>query len=201
MNTDSVAYTYAMALSQLDGVDLKKIEAELSIVEEIFQSKEIKGYFESPAIPLSGKKERLKNAIGSKVSIEVLNFLFLILDKHRETYISEICAALTEIADKQFNRVRPHVILSRQYPEDELKKIMTSIEALISARRKDFGINDDQAKLEFIPKVQVQPDMLGGIYMRVGDYMWDSSISRFLKDWKHKVLSGTIEQDAVITAD
>jgi F-type H+-transporting ATPase subunit delta len=190
-----------MALSQIDGVDLGKIETELSLVSDVFQNTEIALYFESPAITIVAKKEKLKTVFGKLISIEVLNFLFLVLDKRRETYILEICAALTEIADKQFNRVRPFVILSRKYPEGELAKIMSAIEALISARRKDFGIENENAKLEFIPMVRVQPDLLGGIYMRVGDYLWDSSISRFLKDWKNRVLSGTVDQNAAISAE
>jgi len=201
MNTNSVAYTYAMALTQVDGVDLKKIEPEMNLVSQAFQDPAVELYFESPTISLAAKKEKLKKVFEKTVSKEVLNFLFLVFDKKRQTSILEICAALTEIADKQFNRVRPFVILSRNYPENELGKIMSAIEALISARRKDFGIENQTAKLEFIPRVQVQPDLLGGIYMRVGDYLWDSSISRFLKDWKNKVLSGTVDQDAAITAD
>ncbi|MDH4263573.1 MAG: ATP synthase F1 subunit delta [Spirochaetia bacterium] len=201
MNTDSVAYTYAMALSQIDGVDLKKKEAEMILVSEAFQSPEIKLYFDSPTISIADKKEKLKKAFGQSVSKEVLNFLFLVLDKHRETFILSICAGLTEIADKEFNRVRPYVILSRNYPEKELKKIISEIEALINVHRKDFGIENQSDKIEFIHKVEVQPDLLGGIYMRVGDYMWDSSLSRFLKDWKQRVLSGAVDQNAVIVAE
>jgi F-type H+-transporting ATPase subunit delta len=201
MNTDSVAFTYAMALAQVDGIDLKKTEAEINLVSEIFKTPEIALYFDSPAISLAAKKEKLKKAFEKNVSTEVLNFLFLILDKHRETYIPEICAALTEIADKQFTRVRPYIILSRNYADKELKKIMSEVEALVTVRRKDFGIEDENAKIEFIPRVEVQPDLLGGIYMRVGDYIWDSSLSRFLKDWKTRVLSGAVDQDAVIAPE
>ena len=201
MNTDSIAYTYAMALAQGEGADLKKLEQEMILVAEIFQSPEIALYFESPAIARAVKKEKLKQTIGKGVSKEVLNFLFLVFDKGRETYIKNICTAFMEIADKEFNRIRPYIVLSREYPEKELKKLLSEIEALITVRRKDFGIEDENAKIEFIPQVHVQPDLLGGVYLRVGDYMWDSSLSRYLKDWKQRVLSGVVDQNAAIVAE
>jgi len=201
MSTNSIAYTYALALSQTDGIDLKKVEAEINLVREVFQTPEVRLYFESPAIPVAVKKEKLKNMFGKNLSAGVLNFLFLVLDKRRVTSVLEICSSFMEITDRQFNRVRPYIILSREYPDKELKKIMSEVEALINVRRKDFGIENENEKIEFIPRVEIQPDLLGGIYMRVGDYMWDSSLGRFLKDWKQRVLSGAVEQDKAITTE
>ncbi|MDH4199418.1 MAG: ATP synthase F1 subunit delta [Spirochaetia bacterium] len=189
-----------MALSSVDGVDLKKTEEELLLVSGVLKNEDIKKYFLYPKISQAEKKEKLKNAFAALVSKTVMNFLYLLIDKNRENHIQQISHAFTQIVDQEYDRVRPHVSLSRNYPEAELQKILTMVEGLVSAKRDAFGISSP-AKLEFLPETEVKPEMLGGIYLRLGDYMWDSSISRFLRDWKVKVLSGTIEKDAVISAD
>lgn len=129
-----------------------------------------------------------------------MNFLFLLVDKNRENSISEISKAFSRIVDEKYDRVRLRVAVSRKYSDADLKKIYTMVEELVSAKRESFGISG-KAKLEFLPETEVKPEMLGGIYLRIGDYMWDSSINRYLRDWKVKVLSGTIDKDAVISAD
>jgi F-type H+-transporting ATPase subunit delta len=201
MNTESVAYVYALALSQADGADLKKIEEEMAIVAKVFQDDDVKKYFESPRVSSALKKEQLKKTFDGKISDLALNFLFLLVDKRRDHQILEIYAALTEIGDKQFNRVRPKISVSRNYPEGEVTKIVDMVKDLITTRRSSFGLKEDNAKLEFIPEIQVKPELVGGIYLRVGDYMWDSSVSRYLKDWKHNVLSGAIENENIISVD
>ena len=57
------------------------------------------------------------------------------------------------------------------------RKFMQWWKTYFAAERESFGISGEKAKLEFIPETEVKPDMLGGIYLRVGDYMWDSSIN------------------------
>jgi len=201
MNTESVAYVYALALSQADGADLKKIEEDMTIVASVFKDDEVIKYFESPRVTSAAKKEQLKKSFGGKISELVLNFLFLLVDKQRDHQVLEIYAALTEIADRQFNRVRPKIYLSRNYPESEVSKIVEMVNNLISSSRTSFGLKEGNSQLEFIPEIQVDPEMLGGINLRVGDYLWDSSVSRYLKDWKNSVLSGVIDKDKIISVD
>lgn len=198
MDTESVAYVYATALSQVEETDLKKVEEEMSAVAAVFKDSDIKSYFESPKIPTGEKKENFKKAFGDKLSPLVMNFLYLLVDKRRDDQIPAISAALTDIADKEFGRVRPHIVLSRKYSEAEIKEITSMVENMISTQRKDFGLEDYKKDLEFIPEIEYKPEMLGGVYLRVGDYMVDFSISRYLKDWKTKVLSGPIGKEAII---
>ena len=42
MTDGAVAYTFAMALSQVDGVDLKKTEEDLSLLSEVFSNGDCK---------------------------------------------------------------------------------------------------------------------------------------------------------------
>jgi len=197
MDKDSIAYRYAAALSEIDGVDLRQVEEELnSLVAAMVKENSIQVYFESPQIPSVDKKKKITAALSGKVSANVNNLLCLLIDKGRETHLSEVASALTAIVDEKFNRVRPYVYLGKDFSDDKKKGIAQEVETLIQKNRSEFGVAE-KGDLEFITTISTDSEMLGGVILRVGDNMWDASVSRFLKDWRTRVLANPVSSAAM----
>lgn len=199
MNTDSIAYQYAEALAEIGGKDLLKMETELLAIRDVASSDTaLSVYFESPRVNSDVKKEQFKKAFGGKVSDTMLNFLFILVEKRRESQLLPICDAFVELVDIQFNRVRPTVYVSRDFDDADIKKINELVESVILSNKSAFGLNEQIDKFEFIISNEVNPELIGGIALRVGDSYWDASVSRFLKDWKTHIGSKQINEHALM---
>ncbi len=199
MNTDSVAYQYAEALAEIGEKDLLKMEAGLISVRDVLSAEPgLMSYFESPRVPADLKKSQLKKAFGGKVDENIANFLNVLVEKRREPFLLDICDAFIELVDIKFNRVRPIVYVSREFESSDLKKINELVEKVILNNKSGFGLNEKADKFEFIITNEVRPEILGGIALRVGDSYWDASVSRYLKDWRIRIGSQQINEQALI---
>lgn len=202
MNTDSVAYQYATALAELEGVDGTKVEKDLLLISQVFLDNEkLRIYYESPRVDASGKTKAIKAAFGKHLGEEaVLNLMFLLIDKGREEVILGICDAFVEIMDRKLNRVRPRVILSHKYDKAGVDEIVKLVEDVVDQNRAQFGLGDIQGKIEFFVTTEVDSDILGGLALRIGDYYWDATVSRYLRDWRLRVSARHINKEQLVVS-
>jgi len=197
----SVSHIYAEALSSIDGINLEKIEAELLLFSNLLKSnRDLELFFESPKVPALIKKEKIKKSVVSKFSNEVLNLLYILIDKRRTNDFSAIVEAFVKINDSKFNRVRPKIVLGKELSKEGMADIEKEVEALLVSKGKKFGavINKETT---FIPETLVNADLLGGFTLRVGDYQWDASVSNYIKTWKRNVLSAQIDEKTAHSID
>ena len=201
MNTDSVAYQYATALAGLDGVDGTQVENDLLVVRQVFlDNKELRIYYESPRVGSTEKRKAIQNAFGKHIGESTLNLLFLLIDKGREEAILGICDAFVEIMDHKLNRVRPRVIVSREFDKAGIEEIVNLVEQVIDKNRAQFGLGAIQGKIEFFVTTEVDTEILGGISLRIGDYNWDATVSRYLHDWRSRIFARHIEKEQLVAS-
>ncbi|MES0488633.1 MAG: ATP synthase F1 subunit delta [Leptospirales bacterium] len=193
MNTDSAAYRYSTALSEIEGADLKKMEESLQTVVTLFaDNPELKSFYESPKVPAEKKKTAIESAFRKAIDGEVLSLLLVLINKGRTTLLDNISRGFTELVDIAFNRVRPLITLSRDFPEKDIKAIVNKVEELIKNHGDQFGVVDGKT-VEFIPRLTTDESLLGGVILRVGDYQWDSSVKTYLREWKLRVHGSRID--------
>ena len=201
MAKESASYIYAEALSSIAGINLEKTEAELLLFNNLLKSnRDLELFFESPKVPAIVKKEKIKKGVVNKFSNEVLNLLYILIDKRRTKEFSAIVEAFVKINDSKFNRVRPKIVIGKELSKDGLADIEKEIESLLVSKGKKFGavINKETT---FIPETLVNSDLLGGFTLRVGDYQWDASVSNYIKTWKKNVLSAQIDEKTAHSID
>jgi len=193
MNTDSAAYRYSAALSEVEGVDLNEIEQSLQTVVDLFASNpELKAFYESPKVPADKKKIAIQSAFAKSIDGKVLSLLLVLIDKRRTALLDNISLGFTELVDKALNRVRPLITLSRDFSESDLKVILSKVEELIKNHGDQFGV-DNGKSADLIPKLTTDESLLGGVILRIGDYQWDSSVKTYLQEWKLKVHGSRID--------
>ena len=181
---NEVSKRYATALLDTAGADGLALEEQLmSICNAFKQDDKMQNLFETPRISSDAKKEIFKRAFGSKVDPIVLSFISLLIDKNREEAIYGITDALILENNRRLGRVRAQVTVSSKDHFDS--SIEQEIKALIENNKERFGITA-KAQLNIEVSVTENSALLGGLELKVDDYLWDASVISYLKNWKRK---------------
>jgi F-type H+-transporting ATPase subunit delta len=107
-----------------------------------------------------------------------LNFLLLILDKKRETYLELIFKEYEEMADESRNIKKAELISAMAVSDEDIK---TLSETLSSSTGKTIQL-----------KLIIDPAIIGGIKIRMGDKIIDASVAKKLEMLKNNLKSAKI---------
>lgn len=170
METGSVARRYATALTQVAQAHglLDKIEQELGgLAARIETDAELQKVLIHPEVTPQSKKEILTRLFAKEVSPYVLNLLKLLVDKDRFGHLQEINAAYRMLANRIRRKIPVEVVTARPLtPEDQA--------ALAGKLSRASGW---QVELD----TRVDPAVLGGIRVRIGDRVIDGTVARRLE--------------------
>ena len=166
MRTETIARNYAEALFDLAEragqpdryADL--IDAVAAAVETV---PKVKAVLMSPRVP-KAEKARFLGAALKQAPREFVLWLQAVVKRGRQQILREIAIEYQALVDHKLNRVRASVTLARK-PDDKLKKI---IEDRLSR----------QLDKEVIAAYLIDPEILGGTIIRVGDRVLDGSVRR-----------------------
>ncbi|WP_082232673.1 F0F1 ATP synthase subunit delta [Halobacillus massiliensis] len=178
MSGTIIAKRYANALFQIgeEQSKLDKIESELRALRQIFKdNKQLDSFLKHPRLSVDEKKQMLKGTLKG-FSKETINTMMLLIDRHREEIISDM-------AD--------HFILKMNDMKGIADATVYSVSPLSDIEKK--RISDT-----FAPKVGKQslnltnvidPSILGGIRLRVGNRIFDGSVSGKLSRIERELVS------------
>ncbi len=181
-----VATTYARALLE---VGQEKGEADAyaeeltTLCDDVFASGGLKVFFESPKIPREEKDKVLVKALEGKTSQSVLNLVRMLIKRGRQPLLGEIAEAYAGLNDEAQGRA--HVWITSATP--------------LSAASKDKIVALLKKKLskEIIPEEKVDPDLLGGMTIRIGDTVIDGSVRSRLNEIGERVAAQRLGSDLI----
>jgi F-type H+-transporting ATPase subunit delta len=174
---EEIARVYATALfaAAKDRGKLDAIRDQLAqFVEALEDSKELRLYLFSPYFSSAEKIEGLEKAI-TDAEPEVLNFLELLLEKGRMPVIFRIQRQYNELWNKENKRLGVTVTSAVELDPEIAKRIGKEIE-------EQTG---NTVELES----RVDPDILGGLVVQVGNMVLDTSIRNRLEKLRKSVAS------------
>lgn len=175
-----VSKKYAMALFEA-GLDLEKIHefnGQLEILEKIFKEHlKLVQIFSHPKIRKEEKKELIDKLFKDKVSWEIVNFLYVLIDKRRERHILDIIQEYKVMFNKHEEIVK--VVAVTAIPMEERYK----------AKLKVVLSNKLMKKVEL--ENMVDPGILGGVILKFENKLVDGSVKGKLEDLG-KVIGGNI---------
>ena len=166
MRAPSVARNYAEALFTLGEHGGRTAEyAELieAVAAAIGSSPEVEAVLISPRVPKAAKADLLARAL-PEAPKDFVRFLQSVVRRGRQSLFGEIAEAYQALLDVQLNRVRANVVVARE-PNTELRESIR--QALATALGKDV-----------LPQFTVDPEILGGTIVRVGERVYDGSVRR-----------------------
>lgn len=160
-----VARRYARALFELarDRNMVAETETQLKLaVDTIRSSPEFRNLLASPNVPTSAKIETLRRAFGSSVSEMVLNTLCLLVERRRHDLLPAVLEAYSQVAGEALGRVEARVVSARPLSDEEKERLAAAFGAKLG---KDVRVH-----------VSVDPSLLGGLTVRIGDTLYDGSL-------------------------
>jgi F-type H+-transporting ATPase subunit delta len=138
-------------------------------------SPEAQAVLMSPKVTKARKAELLSAALPGSEAKELVHFLRAVVQRGRQLALSEIARQYAALVDVKHNRVRAGITLART-PDAELQA------AISAALGKALG-------KEAVPTFTVEPEILGGVIVRVGDRVLDGSVRRKLAQLRRQLLA------------
>ena len=181
MSGSRAAIRYAKAILSFALEQQKEVEVNndmLLVAKTINDSKDLQLFLSSPVLKTEEKKATLKEVFESKTSSLTIGLINLLIDNKRLDILSEVAKKYTVIYDS--------------LKGIEIAKVTTAIpltEALNTlVLNKVKEITGKEATIENI----VNPDIIGGFILRIGDIQYDSSIANKLQVLKRQFANETL---------
>jgi len=173
MKNARAALRYAKAILNLakDSNDESAVHEDMQLIAAtIADSKEFSIVLESPVIKAADKMNVLKATFSSKINNITLGLFNLLQENKRIEMLEAIAKQYTIIYD--FDKNIQVAKVTTAVP------ISPEIEAQVLA--KIVALTGEKANLEN----EINPSILGGFILRVGDVQYDASISNHLSELK-----------------
>lgn len=162
---------YASSLFEA-GLDLDKIEKfyeELNFIENVFGSEpKLFQIFIHPRISKDEKKSLVEEIFGHRISKEVLNFLFIIIDKRREKNLFKI--------------IEEYEFIFNEYKEIVNVVAITAVPMREKSKEKLKKVLQDKFNKEIQLSNEVDESIIGGVLLRMDNSIIDSTLKSRLKD-------------------
>ena len=180
MSNSRISKRYAGALFSLGEEDgsFAAYGRELEEFKDFFlKNADFGNAITNPIYKLEERKNVLKFVLGkSNFSNLVKNFLNLLLDKNRMDSIEAIADKYAMLTDEASNIAHAEVITARPLKDDTLQKVVNSLKEMTS---KDIKA-----------EVKEDPELIGGIVVKIGDLVLDGSVKAQLEGLKESFRRG-----------
>jgi F-type H+-transporting ATPase subunit delta len=163
--SDPVARMYAVALYETarDKGVVGDVLKGLQAVYSAWADKSFRDFFTSPRIPRPVKMKGMEEALTGRVSVEVLNFVKVLILKGREPQFDNIYDAFHMYRDAAENRVHAWVDAGSDFSETEKNELKAALSAASGGKEVMLHYNH-------------KPELLGGAKVRLGDKLIDNTL-------------------------
>lgn len=177
MSQSVVAKRYALALFELaqQNGQTVSVQDDLRELKKVFQDNEELGQLlGSPKLTVAKKKELLSQLFNG-VQPLVMNTLQLLLDKKRIDEIINLIDDYNEFANDAAGVAEAKVYSTRPLTEEESQSISTAFAQKVGKQ---------SLRIENI----IDPSLIGGIRLQIGNRIYDSSVSAKLERLKRDLI-------------
>jgi F-type H+-transporting ATPase subunit delta len=126
-------------------------------------SKDFKDFVLNPVIKGEDKKAVLKRVLGSDANPYLVNFMMLLVDKRRIVFLEPIVEQYLNLLRKLNQTVLAEVTSATELSDAQKQSISEKVKAIADARDVEL-------------KTTVDPDLIGGVIIKVGSKVIDASI-------------------------
>lgn len=164
--SSEIAEPYAQALMSLaESHDITRSVGEdcRSILEILEESAELRTFISSPVIKDEDKRSVLNRILGDDIHHYLRNFIMLLVDKRRIVFLEAICEQYLALLRKLTNTVLAEVTASTELSDGQRRDVIDKIKALTGAESVEL-------------KTDVDPDLIGGVIIKVGSQVFDASL-------------------------
>jgi F-type H+-transporting ATPase subunit delta len=174
-----VARVYAESLikaAEKQGAAEEILEELESLVQDVFRQEPLfETFLASYAIDRKVKAATMQSAFKDRSNPLFFNFLMILNQHDRLDLLRPILRAYRELNDERARRMRVQVRSASPLPEDQRERLAQELRATF--------------RREPILEEQVEPDLLGGLTVRIGDWLYDASVRTRLQDIRNSLIT------------
>ena len=160
----TIARPYAEALFQsAKPAELATILEQLSELAQLAEQPEIAVLSNNPKVSADDLTKLLSGMVKTKLAGKIASFLSLVNQNHRLAAVPEIAHQFKAMKNKSEGAAE--VMITSAFPLEG-----SALNDLLSSLKKRFGGK------ELRPTIQVDPALIGGVRIQVGDEVLDSSV-------------------------
>lgn len=164
---------YALALYEV-AEKKNKVDEYINDLKEIVNAMKTNSDFAElirhPKISTSGKKKMFSDIFKGKIDDELLSFLLVLIDKNRILGLEGKLQQMENIRLEKSNTLVADIKTVVVLKDDERKAIIDKLQ--------------DKYKKNILLKEEIDKDIIGGVYIRVGDDIIDDSLRAKLQNMK-----------------
>jgi len=178
MNDATIGRNYAetlLTLSKKDGQQEEWGALIDAIGVAMQENRTLKTFMESPKLAASQKIEILSRALGKKVPPVFLRFLEIVISKRRQMLIPVIASEYRALIDESEGMVHANVTVAREPADSEKEALARHLSRLLGQR--------------VVPHITLNPAILGGLIVKIGDTVMDGSVRRRLSTLRSRMLA------------
>jgi F-type H+-transporting ATPase subunit delta len=179
MRNPTIARNYAEALLALarKAKDLDGWGALVGGLADAIQSDErLTNFLAAPQVSASEKNRLLERALAGNVPRPLLRFVQKVVDNRRQMLLPDIATEYANLVDEQTGRVHAQVTVAREVTDGD--------RASIAAR-----LSEALGKT-VVPHIHVNPGILGGVLVRIGDTVMDGSVRKRIATLRSRLMAG-----------
>jgi F-type H+-transporting ATPase subunit delta len=180
MSEIKAASRYAKSLIDLS-VELNSLEDmrnDMVLIEQVIKkNSELEAVLSNPIIPLNKKAGILNNLFGTQVHPATKTFMQLIVSKGRSAILFETAKQFVRQYNQLKGIVSADVVSAIELTDANRAEIVTLVKAQVGAK-------------QVIIKEKVDPKLIGGFVLTVGDKQFDASISNSLNKLRKEFAQG-----------
>lgn len=179
VNAQKIARVYAEALFnavEQRGQAAAVLEEYDSFLDDILRADpNLERFFTTGAVGRNQRRLVLENVITGRASELFGNFLFVLNDHERLDLLRPIRLALRELSDAHARRVRVRVQSAVPLADDQQNNLQQLLRETL--------------KLEPVLETKVDPELIGGLIIRVGDWQYDATVRNQLDALRSEIIA------------
>ena len=179
MSDESVSRNYAEALLAL----ARKANATdewaaliHAIADAVEQDLTLQRFLAAPQVSAADKNAVLAKGLAGKAPPMFVKFLQKLVTNRRQTLIPKVATEFGKLLDTAEGRVHARVTVARAMSDDDQRAIAAQLSRALGKT--------------VVPHVAVNPAILGGLVVRIGDTVMDGSVRRRLGVLRNAMAAG-----------
>lgn len=164
--TSEVLDPYAqalMSLAQSQNLTDRFGQDVAFLLDLLNQSEELSQLIASPLIKPEVKKGVLRQIVGEQVHPLVLNFLMILVDRGRIPFLADVCKLYQNLLRQLNQTVLAEVTSAVELNDGQKDAVRQKVKDMMGAREVEL-------------ETRIDPDLIGGVIIKVGSQIIDASL-------------------------
>lgn len=164
--SSQIVQPYAQALmsvAQSNNLTEQLGEDVRSLLNLLQNSEQLRDFLANPFVKPEDKKAVLGQVVGESIHPYLRNFLMLLVDRRRTLLLEEICQQYLALLRELNQTVLAQVISAVELSEAQQQAVREKVISMTNAREVELD-------------TQLDPDLIGGVIIKVGSQVIDASL-------------------------